>query len=101
MRFKIVTLACLALFVVTSPVMAKDKKQSKQMDQQAMMEAYMKLDTPGEPHTLFASLAGSWTTKTKSWMEPGKPPMGCRDRRPRFGVVPLLVEPAIRSVSFR
>jgi len=75
MRFKIVTLACLALFVVTSPVMAKDKKQSKQMDQQAMMEAYMKLDTPGEPHTLFASLAGSWTTKTKSWMEPGKPPM--------------------------
>jgi len=42
MRFKIVTLACLALFVVTSPVMAKDKKQSKQMDQQAMMEAYMK-----------------------------------------------------------
>ena len=75
MRFKIVTLACLALFVVASPVMAKDKKQSKQMDQQAMREAYMKLDTPGEPHTLFASLAGSWTTKTKSWMEPGKPPM--------------------------
>ncbi|MGH8654310.1 MAG: DUF1579 domain-containing protein, partial [Gammaproteobacteria bacterium] len=34
-----------------------------------------KLATPGEPHKLFASLAGSWTTKTKSWMEPGKPPM--------------------------
>src|SRR5262249_9209422 len=46
----------------------------KQMDQQAMMEAYMKLDTPGEPHALFAGLAGNWTTKTKSWIEPGKPP---------------------------
>ena len=29
---------------------------------------------PGEPHKLFASLAGSWTTTTKEWMEPGKPP---------------------------
>jgi len=54
--------------------MAKDKKHEKQMDQQAEMEAYMKLATPGEPHKLFATLAGSWTTTTKEWMEPGKPP---------------------------
>jgi len=54
--------------------MAKDKKPEKQMDPQAMMEMYQKLATPGEPHKLFASLAGSWTTKTKEWMEPGKPP---------------------------
>ena len=54
--------------------MAKDKKPEKQMDPQAMMEMYAKLATPGEPHKLFASLAGSWTTKTKEWMEPGKPP---------------------------
>jgi hypothetical protein len=32
------------------------------------------LPTPGEPHKQLASLAGSWTTKTKEWMEPGKPP---------------------------
>ncbi|TLY22388.1 MAG: DUF1579 domain-containing protein [Nitrospirae bacterium] len=54
--------------------MAKDKKPEKQMDPQAMMEMYQKLATPGEPHKLFASLAGSWTTKTREWMEPGKPP---------------------------
>jgi hypothetical protein len=74
MRLKIVPLTCLTLFVLASPVMAKDKKQSKQMDPQAMMEMYQKLATPGEPHKLFASLAGSWTTATKEWMEPGKPP---------------------------
>ncbi len=34
----------------------------------------MALGAPGEPHKLFASLAGSWTTKTKEWMEPNKPP---------------------------
>jgi hypothetical protein len=39
-----------------------------------MMELYKQLATPGEPHKLFASLAGSWTTTTKEWMEPGKPP---------------------------
>jgi hypothetical protein len=53
---------------------AKEKKPSKQMDPQAMMEVYKQLATPGEPHKLFASLAGSWTTTTKEWMEPGKPP---------------------------
>jgi hypothetical protein len=57
-----------------SLVAAKEKKPSKQMDPQAMMELYQKLATPGEPHKLLASLAGSWTTQTKEWMEPGKPP---------------------------
>jgi hypothetical protein len=61
--------------MTASLAMAKEKKQDKQMDPQAMMEMYQKLATPGEPHKLFASLAGSWTTKTKSWMEPNKPPM--------------------------
>lgn len=74
MRFSFVPLTCLALLIVAAPVMAEDKKQAKQMDQQTMMEAYMKLATPGEPHKQFANLAGSWTTKTKEWMEPGKPP---------------------------
>jgi len=74
MRLMIVPLTCIALFVLASPVIAKDKKHDKQMDPQAMMETYQKLATPGEPHKLFATLAGSWATKTKSWMEPGKPP---------------------------
>jgi hypothetical protein len=67
-------LAGLCLLVAASPVVAKEKKQEKQMDPQAMMEEYKKLATPGEPHKQLASLSGSWTTKTKEWMEPGKPP---------------------------
>jgi hypothetical protein len=74
MRYSFVPLTCLVFLIVASPVMAKDKKHEKQMDPQAMMEMYQKLATPGEPHKLFATLAGSWTTKTKEWMEPGKPP---------------------------
>jgi hypothetical protein len=75
MRFRQLTLICLCIMLTASVAMAKDNKSEKQMDPQAMMEVYAKLATPGEPHKQFASLAGSWTTKTKSWMEPGKPPM--------------------------
>lgn len=74
MRLIVVPLTCLALFVLASPIMAKDKKPAKEMDPQAMMEVWKKLAMPGEPHKLFANLAGSWTTTTKEWTEPGKPP---------------------------
>ena len=74
MRLAHITLTCLCLVISASLVMAKEKKPEKQMDPQAMMETYQKLATPGEPHKQLASLAGSWTTKTKSWMEPNKPP---------------------------
>jgi len=60
--------------MLTSVAVAKDKQSQKQVDPQAMMELWKKLAMPGEPHKLFASLAGSWTTTTKEWMEPGKPP---------------------------
>jgi len=75
MRLTLITLTSLCLIMSASLVTAKEKKPQKQMDPQAMMEVYKKLATPGEPHKLFASLAGSWTTQTKEWMEPGKPPM--------------------------
>jgi Protein of unknown function (DUF1579) len=74
MRRTLIVLTSLCLVMSVSLVAAKDKKQHKQMDQQEMMEEYKKLGTPGEPHKQFASLAGSWTTQTKEWMEPGKPP---------------------------
>ena len=74
MRLTLITLTCLCLVVSASLVVAKEKKQEKQMDPQAMVEMWKKLGTPGEPHKLFASLAGSWTTQTKEWMEPDKPP---------------------------
>ena len=75
MRFKAIaiTTLCVAMFAV--PTLAKDKKSKKEMDPQAMMEEYKKLGQPGEAHKQLASLAGSWTTKTKEWMEPNKPPM--------------------------
>ena len=74
MRFISAILMCVCLLVMASPTLAKDKKAEKQMDSQAMMELWKKLAQPGEPHKLFASLAGNWTTTTKEWMEPGKPP---------------------------
>src|SRR6478736_3387973 len=74
MRLTIGALTCLCLILSVSAVPAKEKKHDKHMDQQAMMELWKKMAVPGEPHKLFASLAGSWTTTTKEWMEPGKPP---------------------------
>lgn len=75
MRRTLIILTCLCLVMAGSLAAAKEKKPSKQMDPQAMMELYQKLATPGEPHKLLAGLAGSWTTQTKEWMEPGKPPI--------------------------
>jgi Protein of unknown function (DUF1579) len=74
MRRILITLITLCLVVSASLAVAKEKKQPKQMDPEAMMEVWKKLATPGEPHKLFASLAGSWTTTTKEWMDTGKPP---------------------------
>ncbi len=63
-------------------------KQEGKKDMQAMMEVYKKVGTPGAPHKLFSSLEGSWTTRTKSWMEPDKPPMestGTCEQKPLLG----------------
>lgn len=67
-----ITILCITLAI--SPALAKEKKHQKEMDPQAMMELWKQAAQPGEPHKLFATLAGSWTTTTKEWMEPGKPP---------------------------
>ncbi len=48
-------------------------KRESTMDMQAMMEVYKKMAMPGAPHKLLARLEGTWTTKTKSWMDPDKP----------------------------
>ena len=55
--------------------MAEAAKKKSKMDTQAMMEVYRKLGTPGAPHKRLAKLAGTWTTRTKAWMEAHKPPM--------------------------
>ena len=74
MRFRFVSFSCLALALIASPIMAKEKKHEKPMDPQQMMEIWKQAAVPGEPHKLFAGLAGTWSTTTKEWVEPGKPP---------------------------
>ncbi len=72
---RILALASFCILLTISPALAKEKKSSKQMDPQAMMELWQKLAMPGEPHKLFATLAGRWATTSKEWMEPNTPPM--------------------------
>ena len=74
MRFTYFILTNFLIILFTVPVLADDTHHEKHKDMEAMMEAYKKLAMPGEPHKLFSSLAGSWTTQNKEWMEPGKPP---------------------------
>jgi hypothetical protein len=40
-----------------------------------IMEIYRKLGTPGDYHKQLTRLEGSWVTKSRGWMEPGKPPV--------------------------
>jgi hypothetical protein len=54
--------------------MAAEGKQEGNMDKQAM-EIYRKAGTPGAPHKLLAGMAGSWSTRIKTWMGPDSPPM--------------------------
>lgn len=41
---------------------------------QAMMEAYQRVATPGEPHKRMADMAGSFDAATRMWMQPGATP---------------------------
>ncbi len=74
MRFISVAITIVGITLTVSPGFAKEKKHEKAMDPQAMMELWKQAATPSEPHKLFATLVGSWTTQTKEWMERGKPP---------------------------
>ncbi len=75
MRYLQLTLSTLCIALFATLAIAKEKPAHKHIDPQAMMELYTKLATSGEPHKLFATLAGSWTTQTKEWLEPSKPPV--------------------------
>lgn len=69
------TLTGLCIVLAASVVQAEDKKTENPMDRQAMAEAFAKLATPGAQHKQLSSLTGIWTTTTKEWMEPNKPPV--------------------------
>lgn len=74
MRHTTLAVSTLCITLSISPVLAKEKTHEKPLDEKAMMKLWKQAATPGEPHKQFAALAGSWTTQTKEWMDPGKPP---------------------------
>src|SRR6185295_5786553 len=72
MRFTRFALLSAAFLMAASAAVADEQKAP---DMNAMMEKFEKAGAPGEPHKQLASMEGKWDTKTKSWMEPNKPPM--------------------------
>ncbi len=78
MRHKHLVLVGLCLVMAACSATAEERHHAHEMDKmdmQTMMETWMKLAQPAEPHAQLASMAGSWSTKSKEWMEPGKPPV--------------------------
>lgn len=77
------TFCCLvALLLMALPAVA-DHHQEGEMEgememspeEAAMMAAWQKAMTPGEPHDKLAALAGDFGFEIKSWMDPAAPPM--------------------------
>lgn len=75
MKYLHFTIVFALSMLVTTHVIAEKNKNTQPMNPEEMMEIYTKLATPGEQHQLLASLAGSWTTKAKEWMDPQKQPV--------------------------
>ncbi len=42
--------------------------------EQEAFDAYLKLNRPGEPHRMLASMAGPWNLEVRSWTAPDTPP---------------------------
>ena len=55
--------------------MATKTTQAGQMDMAAKQKIYAEMGQPGAAHQMLAGQAGSWKTSTRTWMEPGQPPM--------------------------
>lgn len=67
---------------------AADKKKAGPIDEKAMMEAMQAASSPGEAHKKMEPLAGKFSVKVKSWMDPSKPPElsdGSTERQWIFG----------------
>jgi hypothetical protein len=65
------------LFALAAPcVVAQQQGEKPKMtaEQQAAMEAWMKVATPGEGHKLLEPMVGSWNVETTMWEKPGNPP---------------------------
>jgi len=51
-----------------------DKAAAAPTDDKAMMEAWMKVATPGDAHKKLDPVVGTWEAKITMWMAPGAPP---------------------------
>lgn len=79
MKVRMTTLAgALLAASLALPAAAQEPAAAPQMsaEQKAMMEAWEKASTPGEPHKrLISQFEGTWDTKMTAWMAPSAPPM--------------------------
>jgi hypothetical protein len=67
--------ALCATILVSAGLVAQEKgSQEMSPEEQAMMQAWMKYMTPGEPHQKLAAKAGDWTYTGKMWSAPGTEP---------------------------
>jgi Protein of unknown function (DUF1579) len=64
---------CLAL-ATSAPAGAQQGEKKLTPEQQAAMDAWMKVATPGEGHKLLEPLIGSWNVQSTMWEKPGEPP---------------------------
>lgn len=69
-------LAVTAFFAVAASAQEKPKaaEAPKVPSQEEMMKAWMEVATPGGGHKKLEPIVGTFTVKTKAWMDPSKPP---------------------------
>ena len=67
--------ALIAAALLALPALGRAQAPEMTPEQKAEMEAYTKAGTPGAPHRAMAATVGTYDVKSKSWHEPGKPPM--------------------------
>jgi hypothetical protein len=66
----------LALVLIATALVAEGQQEQQKMsaEQQAAMDEWMKVATPGQPHKMLERLAGSYTVAVTQWEQPGAPP---------------------------
>lgn len=73
LAFSVTCLCLLAALALATPGTAQPPEGEMPAEMAAMMEAYMKAGTPGEPHEFLAQTVGKWKVTSKMWMGPGEP----------------------------
>lgn len=63
------------MFVMTVSFSLLGYTQEEKMDQDKMMQAYMKMMAPNKNHEIFKDHVGEWIVMTKAWMQPGADPV--------------------------